>query len=272
MINAYETEKMHELEFRKRLYANPGDLEQDLLDAARANPAYQKILDETLAFEAATASLLAIPEAPEGMLAELLAIPEKDAQETSATEAKSTITPINMKKQTFFQYYAIAASLLLAVGIVISLSVSNTSTASNIAFGDEMLAHLHHDIAEIDDIGNGQIFAALDFDEVNASMANTGTRLAGQNSLAGYQVRSAKPCEILAAYQSAHLVLAGARGAVSIIVINNSPVDVQFSIRDERFNGIVMPTPHGNMILVGEKNEDLDQYLSYFSENIEWLI
>jgi hypothetical protein len=57
-----------------------------------------------------------------------------------------------------------------------------------------------------------------------------------------------------------------------VIVINNSPVDVEFSIRDERFNGIVVPMAQGNMILVGEKNEDLNQYVSMFSENVEWVI
>ena len=87
-----------------------------------------------------------------------------------------------------------------------------------------------------------------------------------------FEVRSAKPCEILPAYESAHLVLQGSQGAISVIVINNSPVDVEFSIRDDRFEGIVLPMEQGNMILVGEKNEDLSQYASLFSENVEWAI
>ena len=85
-------------------------------------------------------------------------------------------------------------------------------------------------------------------------------------------MRSVKPCEILPAYESAHLVLEGSQGAVSLIVINNSPVDVEFSIRDERFIGIVVPMEQGNMILVGEKNEDLNQFASMFSKNVEWVI
>ena len=54
-------------------------------------------------------------------------------------------------------------------------------------------------------------------------------------------MRSAKPCEILPVYESAHLVLEGSQGAVTMIVIKNSPVDVEFSIRDERFIALSYP-------------------------------
>lgn len=265
---------MDELEFRKRVYANPRDLDDDILELARANPDYQKIVDETLAFEDSLGSLIEGCETPEGLITRLLALPEADELESAtAASANSNVSPIGVKKkQSFFQYFAMAASLVLAVGIVFSLSSNGGPSSADIVFGNELLAHLHHDIEEIDDITNGETYAVLDLDEVNTSMANAGTRLASYNGAQGFDVRSAKPCEILPAYQSAHLVLEGSHGAVSVIVINNSPVAVEFSIRDDRFNGIVVPMEQGNMILVGEKNEDLNQYASMFSENVEWVI
>lgn len=264
---------MDELEFRKRVYANPRDLDDEILEAASANPDYQKIVDETLAFEESLGSLIDGPEAPEGLIAQLLTIPEKDEMASpAAAPANSNVSPIRARKQSFFQYYAVAASLVLAVGIVFSLSFNGGPSSADIVFGDELLAHLHHDIEEIDDITNGETYAVLGLDEVNFSMANAGTRLVSYDGAQEFDVRSAKPCEILPAYQSAHLVLQGSHGAVSVIVINNSPVDVEFSIRDDRFNGIVVPMEQGNIILVGEKNEDLNQYASMFSENVEWVI
>ena len=264
---------MDELEFSKRVHANPRDLDEEILEAARANPDYQKIVDETLKFEDSLVSLLEDPEAPEGLMAQLLSIPGKDDVETvTAPPTNSNVSHIRASKQSFFQYYAVAASLVLAVGIVFSLSVNGGPSSADIVFGDDLLAHLHHDIEEIDDITNGETYEVLDLDEINFSMANAGTRLVNHDGAQGFDVRSAKPCEILPAYQSAHLVLEGSHGAVSVIVINNSPVDVQFSIRDERFQGIVVPMEQGNMILVGEENEDLNQYTSMFSENVEWVI
>lgn len=264
---------MDELEFRKRVYANPRDLDDEILELARANPAYQKIVDETLAFEDSLGSLIESSETPEGLITQLLALPETDERESATVaSASSNVSPIGAKKQSVFQYFAVAASLILAVGIVFSLSINGGPSSADIVFGNELLAHLHHDIEEIDDITNGETYAVLGLDEVNTSMANAGTRLASSNGAQQYEVRSAKPCEILPAYQSAHLVLEGSHGAVSVIVINNSPVDVEFSFRDDRFNGIVVPMEQGNMILVGEKNEDLNQYASMFSENVEWVI
>jgi hypothetical protein len=85
-------------------------------------------------------------------------------------------------------------------------------------------------------------------------------------------VRSAKPCEILPAYENAHLMLEGSQDAVTMIVINTSPVDVEFSIPAERFIGIIVPTDQGNMVLVGDKDKDLYQFTSMLSENVEWVI
>tara|TARA_B110000858_G_scaffold185553_1_gene227848 strand:+ start:15105 stop:15716 length:612 start_codon:yes stop_codon:yes gene_type:complete len=203
----------------------------------------------------------------------LLSIPEKDELESETAAATSSkVSPIQTRKQHFFEYYAVAASLALAAGIVFSISFNSGPSPADIVFGDDLLYHLHHDIEEIDDITNGENYAVLDLDEVNFSMANAGTRLASYGAEQKFKVRSAKPCEILPAYESAHLVLEGSQGAVSVIVINNSPVDVEFSISDERFTGIILPMEQGNMILVGEKNEDLNQYASMFSENVEWII
>jgi len=42
---------MDELEFRKQVYANPRDLDEEILEAARANPDYQKLCDETVSFD-----------------------------------------------------------------------------------------------------------------------------------------------------------------------------------------------------------------------------
>lgn len=265
---------MDELEFRKRIYANPRELEQEVLDAARANPPLQKILDESLKFEASLGDLLASPEIPEGLAGRLHAIPEADnanGDETVVAD-QSNVRPLRASKPSFFQYYAVAASLILAVGIVFSLMSNTGPSSADVVFGDEMLAHLHHDIEEIDEITSGAAYAVLDLDEVNFTLANTGTQLMRQDSTGDFGVRSAKPCEILPAYESAHLVLQGSQGAISVIVINNSPVDVEFSIRDDRFEGIVLPMEGGNMILVGEKDEDLSQYASLFAENVEWVI
>tara|TARA_B110000444_G_C18801548_1_gene577723 strand:- start:1274 stop:1693 length:420 start_codon:yes stop_codon:yes gene_type:complete len=137
---------------------NPRDLDEEVLEAARANPDYQKILDETLALEDSLAPLLGGADAPESLMAQLLSIPEKDElEETPVTN--SNVSPISARKQNAFQAYAVAASLVLAAGIVFSISFNSGPSPADIIFGDDLLYHLHHDIEEIDNITNGETYA-----------------------------------------------------------------------------------------------------------------
>lgn len=186
----------------------------------------------------------------------------------------SSFTRLTARYNT--RYYAIAASLLLAVGISAALidfpDSSVNPTTAELALGEEILAHLYIDSDEIDAINLGGDLGAIAMPAVNEVMANAGTQLLSNAFMQNLPVRSAKPCIILPAFQSAHLLVMGDQGAVSIIVINNSPVSGEYSFRDDRFVGIVVPMEAGNMILVGERSEDLDQLKALFSENLEWVI
>lgn len=64
-------------------------------------------------------------------------------------------------------------------------------------------------------------------------------------------------------------MLQGEQGPVSVIVINNSPVQVEYQIRDERFQGLVVPASEGNMILVGEQGENLEQLKQMVADSME---
>ena len=253
---------MDEIEFRKRVYANPNELDQETQDAARDNPVFQEILKQTRELELGLDSVMNEAPAPAELKEKLMAIPASAA-------SVNKVSVINSTRQALFQYYAIAASLLLAVGVTFSLSVDNRLSSADVAFGNEILAHLYEDSEEIDDINSGLFDEIVAMPAVNESMANTGTRLVSNTSLQSMAIRSAKPCEILPAYYSAHLLVDGTQGAVSIIVINNSPVRGEYSIHDDRFSGIVIPMGDGNMILVGEKNESLNRYKVLFSESVE---
>ena len=259
---------MDELEFRKRLYANPNTPDQELLDAAQNNPDYQKILDETQELEADVNQLLSSVTAPQGLRDQLLNIPTQ-----AEPEAATTVFPNRAAaNSSYFQYYAIAATLLLAVGVTFSLMFNSGPSSAEIAFGNEVIQHLYVDEVEINAITAGTDSSILAMPVINQAMADSGTRLVNVDFLQGIPVRMAKPCPVLPAYQSAHLVIQGSQGAVSIIVVNNSPVSLEYTIRDDRFEGVVVPMGEGNMILLGESDENLDQYKDLFSEGVDWVI
>lgn len=257
---------MDELEFRKRVYANPTDVDQEVTDAARAEPALGQILDEAQSLESEISAVFGSVSASPDLAARLCALPAEASAEHTARAASKTST------NSFFQYYAMAASLLLAVGIVVSVTLLGGPSAAEVAFGDDLILHLYHEVNEINAINNGTELPTIGMPAVAQVMAHADTQFNDEGFLRATPVRFAEPCAILPTYQSAHLMVQGTRGAVNVIVINNSPVTDEYSIQDERFNGVVVPMASGNLVLIGEKDENLEQYKALFAESVEWTI
>jgi hypothetical protein len=262
---------MDEIEFRKRVYANPQTPDQEVLDAAGNNPDYQKILDQTQELDTDVTTMVNNVEVPAGLKEKLLAIP---ANADTSSKVLADLAEREAANSSVFQYYAVAATFLLAIGVTFSLLFNTGPSTQEIAFGDEVLEHLYVDFEEIDAFsqGNGNNFGIVNAANVTQVMAEAGTQLLSNEFMQNVPIRVAKPCEIIPAFKSAHLIIEGTYGAVSVIVINNSPVDLEYQIRDDRFNGVVVPMGEGNMILVGEENEDLEQYKDLFSDNVDWVI
>ena len=262
---------MDEIEFRKRVYANPAAPEQELLDAARDNPDYQKILDQTQAMEQqldAAANAVAVPE---GLISKLLAIPQ---QETEVTGSVGMVASAPAANSSLFNYFAIAASLLMVIGVTFTLSVNRGPTMADLAMQDGVFAILYGEpqmLATVPSLNTGSS-EALSMGSINAVMADAGVQLVSNSVQQDMDVYSATPCVILPEYKSAHLVLQGEAGAVSVFVINNSPVRSEYQIRDPRFQGVVVPASDGNMILIGEQGENLEQLKQAVADSMEWTI
>lgn len=257
---------MHEIQFRKRIYANPNALDQETLDAVRASTDYQKILDETREMESALDSLLNHTGVPPHLADKLLAI-------TAIRSIQNDVATTVSSEQNYFGYYAMAACLLLAIGVTVALSFNRGPSFEDMVFGEDIIAHLYEEEFEaINAINNGSFEGTVSVRTANESIENVGIQLKDSDSTQRLVFRSARLCEIFPAFRSAHLLVQGTQGAVSVIIINNSPVDAEFSIADNRFNGVVIPMGEGNMILVGEKNENLDQYITFFSNNADLII
>lgn len=258
---------MDEIEFRKRIFVNPRILDQDILDAAKANPACQKILDETLLLEREISKLTRNVSVPADLAERLLAIPvstgARGAEDRETNKTSST---------NFFQYFAMAASLLLAIGIGAMVTLDGEPSSAEIAFGNEVIQHLYMEVNEINAINDGTELSTVGVPAVVEVMAQANSQINDEEFIRAMQVRYVNPCVVIPAFQSAHLMVHGSRGAVNVIIINNSPVSTEYSIRDDRFQGVVVPINKGNLILIGEQEENLDELKSLFAQNVSWAI
>ena len=93
------------------------------------------------------------------------------------------------------------------------------------AFGQQVVNHVY---MELDEIGAS---SGASLQQVNQAVRSIGVTLVNDRALGQLGISFAKPCAILAQGSSAHLVADGNRGAVNIIITDNSPVRRQFSFR-----------------------------------------
>lgn len=262
---------MDELEFRQRVYANPEDPGQEVLDAAAENPSLQKILEETRLMDARIHGMVSSVVVPEGLREKLLEIPDTDATEP---DAAPNLVELPAANSSFFHYYAIAASLLLVIGVTFTLSFDAGPTTAEVAMGDEVVRHLYAEAPElalINTVSLNGAPSAADWADVEVIMASAGAQLANsvnQRSSVFY----ANPCIIFPEYSSAHLMMEGNEGAVNVFFIQNTPVRSEFQLRDDRFDGMVVPMDQGNLVLIGEDGENLDEFKALLSDNMEWVI
>ena len=133
---------MNKIEFRKRLYANPLEVDRELLAAAGADPALQKILEQTRELETEVVALLHAMDIPSGLADKLMAIADTASTETGLQKLEDVASK-PAANNNFFQYYAIAASLLLALEVTFSLTFDSGPSSAEMAVSDDVLRHLY---------------------------------------------------------------------------------------------------------------------------------
>ena len=258
---------MDEIEFRKRICANPENLDQDILRAAMENPAYHKMLDESFLLELEIAKVIRNVSIPADLAGRLLAIPIG----AGATAIDDTVVS-KSASTNFFQYFAMPASLVLAIGIGAAVTLGGGPSPAEIAFGSEVIQHLYLEANEINSINDGTELSTVGVPAVVEVMVQADTQFNEKEFISSMPVRFAKPCVVLPGFQNAHLMLHGSRGAVNVIIIKNGPVATEYSIHDDRFQGAVVPMSKGNLMLIGEEDENLDEIKSLFAQNVSWTI
>lgn len=263
---------MNEIEFRKKLYSDPLSTDRKTEAGANLSQEQEDIVKQTQDMELQMQEILHSVDVPSGLKDKLLAIPAEADKENATTASLAEVAERPAANASYFNYFAIAASLVLALGVTFSLTYNTGPSAAEIAFGDNVIEHLYEELTAIDAINNGLSAGNVGMPMIQSAMAGVGTTLVSNEFMASMPVHFAKPCNLIPAYDSAHLIIQGEQGAVSFFVINNSPVSVEYPIQDERFNGVVIPTERGNIILVGERSEDLGEYKNLFTENVSLAI
>tara|TARA_R110001592_G_scaffold220603_1_gene475258 strand:+ start:39 stop:785 length:747 start_codon:yes stop_codon:yes gene_type:complete len=248
---------MDDLEFRRNAFADPQNQDPDFLAAAQSSPERVALLQQLQALDARVGAAARSVPVPSGLAARLKAL-----EEPAANDA------IVAKKSKTSRYIAVAASLVVAIGLIISPGlITARPSASDLKFHDEVIGHVYREVARYDTKREDASIV-----QINSVLEEAGGHLRSEERIKQMHIKFANGCNIASNSKGAHIVLDGEKGSVSVMVVHNSPVTTTFDVNDSRFAGKIIPFGEGNLIIVGEKDEPLDKYQEMISEAFEWSI
>lgn len=260
---------MDDLEFRTRAFSNPRDEDPDFLDACRSSSEREHFLKELHSLENSINDTLHTVAVPEGLADRLKQHARSDSGDmgdrgdTAHGDMPDARTGGRVSR---LPHIAIAASLGLAVGLSLMLSGGSELSARDLAFHDELIAHLYQE-------ETGYNSSSVDWDEVTRVVTSSGGTFHQEMvPLKDHSIRFANNCHFNESADVAHLVMQGERGPVSVIYTSNTPVNEVITLRDERFEGRIIPMENGNLTIAGEKEEVLAPYESAVTDSIAWSI
>ncbi|MEX2131593.1 MAG: DUF3379 family protein [Pseudohongiellaceae bacterium] len=251
---------MDKEEFVTRVFANPYDEDPDFLDASKSHSERQTLINEVRAFDRRMRKTMHEVPIPDGLANRLKSRIHGEVSES----AKNSNWFVN---RFVNRWYAMAAVLVLTVGLTLSaVFIPSGPTETEVAMGQGIIRHV---IAETADFTGTD---SVNFSRVNQVMATVGGRMQDNALTRELNITFAKQCLVLPGEIGAHFVMRGDEGVVNIIIMQDSLIDREFEVEDDRFSGMASPMGSGSVILIGDSMAGLENYRNMLAANIDWSI
>ena len=232
---------MDELEFRRRVYANPDTTDRDIVEAAKSDPAKQAFWQEQKAQDNALLEIMKVP-VPEDMAHKLI-------WQQTANEF------VRHKKRSRW-YVAMAASVAFAIGI--SFTFFNQGQVS---LGNEALVHMQYASAEQSHSG-----LPVDLTQVNAKLAGFGASLTGMVG----DIKVANYCH-LNNVRSLHLIMETDQGLMSVFVVpHRDDILLPDAFSNEAYHGEAVKMQRADILVVGDKEANLKPVMQEVTSKIQF--
>lgn len=233
---------MDDLQFRRSLYADPNNRDDDLKKALSEDPIKQKFANEISALEEKIFNALDVP-VPDDLAKKLL--------------LKQTFASHKQQKRKSRIQLALAASVAITFGITFSL-MQFSHTYKTIS--DYAIAHVNH---EAEYFHND--------DKARVSLAKLNQKMSAFNGVFSEQLG-----ELIAAnycrfdgVKSLHLVLKGQSSPVNIFIVpKNKYLKVSDYFENESMQGLVNNFYNNNIIIVGDKSEPLKKWQAQINQKV----
>ena len=233
---------MDELEFRRRLYAEPNENDPLIEAFAKEDADRNKFLNDIKQLDKDITDALNIP------------VPENLADKLILNQAIETHRVEKKKRRV---HLAIAASVAFCCSILLNFTMKQAP----LDIGQHALAHMDHELYSLEPTTK-----RYQLSQVNTQLAAFGGSV---SDLPG-EVSYSTFCDF-DGQKSLHLVFQTAQGPVTLFIVpRNNGYNAKSQFQNERFNGQIYQTQKASLIIVGENGQDLDKYQKQVAENIIW--
>ncbi len=233
---------MDDLEFRRRLYADPQDTDTQLEQCAAQDPEKRALQSELKELDKSLHQALNI-DVPEGLSEKLI--------------LQQSLVEFKQRKRRTRTHLALAASIAFAFGVSFTLY----QQPGPINMEQHALAHIYHELGSLE-----KSTRDINLTKVNTKLASFG----GQFNELPSTVTYAKYCDFNG-QKSMHLVLQTDTGPMTVFIVpakNQFTTDSYFS--DQRFDGAIYQSEKANLIILGDKGSDLEQQKQRVEETLQW--
>ncbi|QDG34242.1 DUF3379 domain-containing protein [Alteromonas mediterranea] len=232
---------MDELEFRRRIYADPETTDSDVVEAAKADESKRSFWNEQKQLDKQLKQALKV-EVPDDLASKL--IWQQSADEFTRYKRRSR------------WYVAMAASVAFTIGIGLTMWYHQP-----LSIGGQALAHMQY--AEME---HAHSLLPVDLNMVNAKLASFGGSLS--EMLDGIEV--ANYCH-LSTVRSLHLIVNTPQGKMSVFVVpQRGDISVPSEFEDSQYHGESIKMRRANVMVVGDKGADLSEMKKAVSERIQF--
>ena len=232
---------MDELEFRRRIYADPETTDSDVVEAAKADESKRSFWNEQKQLDKQLKQALKV-DVPEDLASKLI--------------WQQSTDEFNRYKRRSRWYLAMAASVAFTIGIGLTMWYHQP-----LSIGGQALAHMQY--AEME---TAHSLLPADLNMVNAKLASFGGSF--NEMLDGVEV--VNYCH-LSTVRSLHLIVDTPQGKMSVFVVpERGDVTVPSEFSDEQYRGESIKMRHANVMIVGDKDADLSVMKKAVSERIRF--
>ncbi|MEL6115296.1 DUF3379 domain-containing protein [Photobacterium sp. SP02] len=234
---------MDDLEFRRRILADPNDQSPEMVATKNASIANRKLHDELQQLDSKLSAAMKV-DVPEDLADKILF-----RQSGQGYQAEKKVR----------RHLAIAASVAFLCGLLIGQFQPGFSLSPAEDMGQIALAHIYNEAPFVDQVDEG-----VSLTQVNAKLKPFGPELSGLPSHVYYL----NHCGFNGS-GALHMVIGGKHGKITVFVVPQSS-NAMKSFEDGKMRGVVMPSQNASLIVVGNKGEDVMPVAEQLKDAMRW--